>query len=392
MLTGSLVKLLAKALAPLMAVLVVATLRPFLRALTFMVPAHRRPSYLQNVAEFSGTTNVGLGSVLAVALSIALYIYAYSELSPSMGDGAFIVAVLPAGFFFYFYFFALTYWRAATDNRFAASAVGGSESSAARAIASSASPAGAAPPSASGSVKAGLAAVAALAAFIAAREVVPRIVSSVKEATTDVVPSGLGLSDAELVRIRPAFEPLAGVLRNNKNLASELAALPPDRVSAATQTLSSRGIRHLTPAELDRLAELKLSMMKRDEVFCASMYSGTLQIGQLVRALLQEDDSQIAFWGSVNAHAMELQYRHAGSVAAAIGATPESPDDNGFATDLQAVLAGFPENTQKRILEMLSTDQLPASDGCKLNRILHQGARALPPEARSRYLATLLAG
>jgi hypothetical protein len=155
MLTGSLVKLMAKGLAPLMAMIVVATLRPFLRTLTFMVPSHRRPSYLQNVAAFSGTANVGLGSILAVALSVALYAYAYGALSPSMGDGAFVASMFPAGFFFYFYFFALTYWRSANDHRFAASAVGGTVSAAARAVSDSSSPPDGAAPSAA-SAKAGL--------------------------------------------------------------------------------------------------------------------------------------------------------------------------------------------------------------------------------------------
>src|SRR4051812_24842375 len=96
MLTGALIKVMAKPIGIGLAMLVVATLRPFLRAIVFLVPSQARKSYLEHAAGFTGNTPIGFGAVGALIGAVALYVFIFVTLKDTTGDAAFLIALFPA--------------------------------------------------------------------------------------------------------------------------------------------------------------------------------------------------------------------------------------------------------------------------------------------------------
>jgi hypothetical protein len=108
-------KLATKLIAPILCVFVLSTLKPFLRILSTFINPRNQQSYLESVAALGKNSNVGKGSLVAVFLSIVVFITIASLTLDWFGNGYYSMsfAAFFAVIFFYGYFF-LYIWNQVT--------------------------------------------------------------------------------------------------------------------------------------------------------------------------------------------------------------------------------------------------------------------------------------
>lgn len=209
----------------------------------------------------------------------------------------------------------------------------------------------------------------------------------------DPVPANLALSTEERTRLRLALQPPVDVLRTDERLVAELMdpSMAGESPARLIQVLAARGIRFLPLGELDRLATVKVRLMKTDQSLCASMYSGTFTPEALLHGLLRLDDDDLRFWGAVNAKAMKLEYSRIGSLAFLESkARQEAEYGQAFVDGLSKILEPLDVAERRHVSEVLDTAEPVAADSCAVNIFLHR-ADSIPRDLRERYLRALLA-